>query len=193
MFTGIVETTAKIVHKTDHGLTIERPELFDDIHIGASISVGGICLSVVEFDDTSMRFDVVPETFAKTNLGGLMTGDYVNLERALKASGRFEGHVVQGHIEGTADVADIRKKNTGAELLLSIPDELMAFVIPKGSIAVDGVSLTIASTEGNGCTIALIPHTLERTTLGDLQQGDRVNIETDVLGRTILTYLSRRP
>lgn len=193
MFTGIVETTAKILTKSDSGLIVERPAMFDDIAIGSSISVGGICLSVVEFDDTSMRFDVVPETFAKTNLGGLMTGDYVNLERALRADGRFEGHVVQGHIEGTADVAEIRKQKTGAELLLSIPEDIMAFVIPKGSIAVDGVSLTVASVEGNGCTIALIPHTLERTTLGDLQQGDRVNIETDILGRTILTHLSRRP
>lgn len=193
MFTGLIETTAKILAKTDSGLTIERPTVFNDIKVGSSINVSGVCLSVVKMDGESMSFDVVPETFAKTNLGGLVAGDYVNLERALRADGRFEGHVVQGHIEGTADVAEIRKKSTGAELLLSMRDEVIAFVVPKGSIAVDGVSLTVASVEGNGCTIALIPHTLEQTTLGDLQQGDRVNIETDILGRTILTHLSRRP
>lgn len=193
MFTGIVETSAKILKKTDAGLTVERPAAFDDLRIGSSISVSGICLSAVAFDDDSMSFDVVPETFAKTNLGGLHVGEYVNLERSLRADGRFEGHVVQGHVEGTAEVARIEKKETGAEVVLSLREEIAAFVVPKGSIAVDGVSLTVASVEGNGCTIALIPLTLEKTTLGDLQQGDIVNIETDILGRTILTHLSRRP
>lgn len=193
MFTGLIETTAKILEKSDSSLTVERPSMFDDVKIGSSISIGGICLSVVELDDTSMKFDVVPETFVRTNLAGLEKGDYVNLERALRADGRFEGHVVQGHTEGTAEVAEIRKKKTGAELLLSMPEEIIVFVVPKGSICVDGVSLTVAAVEGNSCTIALIPHTLEHTTLGDLQQGDRVNIETDILGRTILTHLSRRP
>jgi riboflavin synthase len=191
MFTGIVEATAKILKKSDDSLVIDRPSTFDDIKNGSSISVSGVCLSVVQFDDTSMTFDVVPETFARTTFNGLTSGDYVNLERALRADGRFDGHVVQGHVEGTAEVAQIRKKKTGAEVVLSMNDELATCMIPKGSVAVDGVSLTIATAEGNGCTIALIPHTLEQTTLGDLQQGDLVNIETDILGRTILTHLSR--
>ncbi len=192
MFTGIVETSGKIIEKSDSGLTIERPAIFDDCKIGSSINVSGVCLSIIRFDDVSMSFDVVPETFSRTNLGALNVGDYVNLERALQANGRFEGHVVQGHIEGTAEVAEIRKKQTGAEIILSMHEDLIAFVIPKGSIAVDGVSLTVVTVEGGACSIALIPHTLEWTTLGDLQQGDRVNIETDILGRTILTHLSRR-
>jgi riboflavin synthase len=193
VFTGIIEATAKILQKTEPSLTVERPASFDDVKKGSSISVSGVCLSVVDVDAESMSFDVVPETFTKTNIAGLEVGDYVNLERALRADGRFEGHVVQGHIEGTAEVAQIRKKQSGAELVLSMREEIAAFVVPKGSIAVDGVSLTVASVEGDGCTIALIPLTLEQTTLGDLQQGDLVNIETDILGRTILTHLSRRP
>jgi riboflavin synthase len=192
MFTGIIEATAKILQKSDDGLTVERPAMFDDLKKGTSVSVSGVCLSVVQLDDTSMSFDVVPETFERTTFSSLATGDYVNLERALRADGRFEGHVVQGHVEGTAEVAQIRKKKTGAELVLSMTDDIMTFVIPKGSIAVDGVSLTVAAADGNGCTVALIPHTLEHTTLGDLQQGDIVNIETDILGRTILTHLSRK-
>lgn len=192
MFTGIVETSAKILEKTESGLTIERPTFFDDCKIGASINVSGVCLSIIRLDDASMSFDVVPETFLRTNLGALQVGEYVNVERALRANARFEGHVVQGHVEGTAEVAEIRKKATGAEIVFSMSEELIAFVIPKGSIAIDGVSLTVVSVEGCACSIALIPHTLEWTTLGDLEQGDRVNIETDILGRTILTHLSRR-
>ena len=193
MFTGIIETTAKILERNDSDLTVARPVSFDDLKTGSSICVSGICLSVIDMNDSAMSFDVVPETFVTTTFSGLEAGDYVNLERALRADARFEGHVVQGHIEGTAEVAEIRKKKTGAELVLSMNEDLIAFVIPKGSIAVDGVSLTVAAVQGDGCTIALIPHTLEHTTLGDLQQGDRVNIETDILGRTILTHLSRRP
>lgn len=192
MFTGIIETTAKILDISPAGLTIERPESFDDIKTGASICVSGVCLSIVNFNDSSMSFDVVKETWNKTNLGALMRGDYVNLERSLKADGRFEGHVVQGHVEGTADVASIENDSHGATLTLALPENLATLVVPKGSICVDGVSLTIATVQGDSCTIALIPHTREQTTLGDLQAGDSVNIETDILGRYILASLSKR-
>jgi riboflavin synthase len=192
MFTGIVETTAKILAITPAGLTIERPALFDDIKTGVSICVSGVCLSVVDFDDSSMSFDVVQETWDKTNLGGLLRGDYVNVERSLKANGRFEGHVVQGHVEGTAEIASVENTDTGATLILALPEHLATFVVPKGSICIDGVSLTVASVQGDSCTIALIPHTREVTTLGDLQAGDSVNIETDILGRYILSSLSKR-
>lgn len=192
MFTGIIETTGKILEKTETGFTIERPEMFDDIKLGGSISVSGVCLSVVQFDNNSMSFNVVDETWRKTKLGDLIKGDYVNLERSVRADSRLEGHVVQGHVEAVAEVAAMKKQATGAEMILTLPEEIAAYVVPKGSICVDGVSLTVAKLEGNGCTIALIPHTMEITTLGDLDAGDHVNIETDVLGRYILSFLSKR-
>lgn len=195
MFTGIVESTAKIFLNTKHGLTIARPKMFDDLKIGSSISVSGVCLSIVTFDDASISFDVIDETWKKTTLGNMKTGDYVNLERAVPAAGRFEGHVVQGHVQGTAEVADVKhRKDTskGSEITLGIPDELGLLVIPKGSIAIDGVSLTVIDTAENNCTIGLIPHTLAHTTLGDLQAGDIVNIETDIFGRYVLSFLLKR-
>lgn len=192
MFTGIVETTAKILDRSESGLIIERPETFDDIKIGGSISVSGVCLSVVKCDANSMSFNVVDETWRRTKLGDLVKGDYVNLERSVRADSRLEGHVVQGHIEAVAEIAEMTKGPHGAEMTLTLPEEVATCVVPKGSIAVDGVSLTVAKLEGNGCTIALIPHTMEITTLGDLNAGDRVNIETDILGRYILSFLSKR-
>lgn len=185
MFTGIVETTGAVLQTRPDGMTVERPAMFDDITLGSSIAVAGVCLTVVAFDDASMRFDIVPETFAKTTLGSKKPGDRVNLERAMLATSRFEGHIVQGHVDGVASVEGIGEweKGKGVILTIVLPDSLLPFVVPKGSICIDGVSLTIAALEGNRCTVALIPHTLEITTLGSLKKGDSVNIETDVLLR----------
>lgn len=186
MFTGIVETTVAVLDRTDTGLTLERPATFDDIRLGSSISVAGVCLSVIAFDERSMSFDVVPETLAKTKLSELRPGDRVNLERSMRAGDRFEGHVVQGHVEGVARVVFLKP---GGQLSITIPSELCRFIIPKGSITLDGVSLTIADITDDICTIALIPHTLEHTTLGSLQPGDAVNIETDVMVRSLLSTI----
>ena len=196
VFTGIVETTAKVLQKTDTGLVLERPRTFTDITIGSSICVSGACLSVVGLDDQTMRFDVVPETWRRTNLGDLHIGDCVNLERSLRADGRFEGHVVQGHVEGTGLVTCYLPAGQAGSLhdretilTVQIPKDLLSFVIEKGGIAIDGVSLTVAKMEGDQCTIALIPHTLEVTTLGSLKEGERVNIETDVMGRYMMSIV----
>ncbi len=199
MFTGIIETTAKIIENTGNRLVLERPAIFDDIKLGSSIAVSGACLSVVAFDDHSMRFDVVEETLQKTKLGELKIGDSVNLERSMKASDRFEGHVVQGHVEGKALVTsyslarpkltseggllETRDDPSSATLTIELPENLVPNVVSKGSIAIDGVSLTVASIEGNLCTIAIIPHTLKITTLENLREKDHVNIETDILAR----------
>ena len=179
MFTGIIETMAKVVQKTDSGMVIARPLSFDDVKIGSSISVSGVCLSVVQLTESQMSFDVVPETWSRTKLGSVRQGDAVNLERSLKASDRFEGHIVQGHVEGTGSVTDIHS----GEMKISLPMPLMKHVVEKGSIALDGVSLTVAKIDGDVVTVALIPHTLKVTTLGTLHTGDLVNIETDILGR----------
>lgn len=193
MFTGIIETTAAILRKTDDSLVLERPASFTDLSVGCSIAVSGVCLSAVSFDDASMSFNVVGETWARTNLGDKKEGDRVNLERALAANGRFEGHVVQGHIEGTAEVMEWKKDGKWTMLALSLPDTLLPYIAFKGSIAIDGVSLTVAALDKNACAIALIPHTLEVTTLGALRPGDRVNIETDILARYVESLLSKRP
>ena len=357
MFTGIIEAQAEISKIADNGIFVELPKNFDDIKIGSSISVSGACLSVVSFDENTMEFDVIPETWNKTKLGSLRVGDKVNLERAMKASDRFEGHIVQGHVEGVGEVISLspqcpfssppsplstvsslspqppspegrggliggkdwkefckrkkiakiileraklmRRKPTSSEailwgalrrkqvgdatfrrqhpvgmfildfychearlgieidggihkkkdqikndrereqvmianrdiriirftndevlndlenvirriekeiknsplpsgegpgereefdklssrLVISVSDDLLRFIVNKGSITIDGVSLTVASVSGNEITVALIPHTLENTTLGSLNKGDKVNIETDVLVR----------
>ena len=189
MFTGIIETTATLLEKTDTGLTVERPASFADLKMGSSIAVAGVCLSVIELTAESMRFDVVGETWTKTTLGDRRVGDAVNLERSLPANGRFEGHIVQGHVEGTAVVEALRQEGQWTMLSVRLPADTVPLIVPKGSIAIDGVSLTIASLDGDLCTIALIPHTLAVTTLGTLKPGIHVNIETDVLGRYVRRLL----
>ncbi|NOS68213.1 MAG: riboflavin synthase [Candidatus Peribacteraceae bacterium] len=183
MFTGIIEATATVLNTSSTGLTIERPALFDDIKIGSSISVSGVCLSVVELRSSSMRFDVVEETWKKTKLAELKKGDRVNLERSMKASDRIEGHIVQGHVEGVGTVNSVKRKEKSTEIIFHF--SLLSFhsIVPKGSIAIDGVSLTVADVHDQSVTIALIPHTVENTTLGSLKKGDHVNIETDVMVR----------
>lgn len=186
MFTGIVEKTAKILQQGNGRLMIERPALFDDLKIGSSVSISGICLTVTDLDDHTLTFDVMPETLRKTTLGSLSSGDVVNLERALPAHGRFEGHVVQGHVEGTGEVIGLEKLGADVRLVIRVPAVLQSAIVPQGSVAVDGVSLTVAAVGTDTFTVALIPATLAGTTLGAKRIGDRVNIETDVLVRTLL-------
>lgn len=197
MFNGIVETRVPVLKKTDTGLTLQRPATFDDLVVGCSISVSGVCLSVVKFDKKSMSFNVVGETWARTNLGDRQTGQPVNVERSVRADGRWEGHIVQGHVEDTAKVLDLSSDGQWVRLAIRIPKLLRPFVVFKGAICLDGVSLTVADVRGDRCEIALIPHTLEVTTLGLLKPGDRVNIETDVIARYCQTlvapYLSSVP
>ena len=181
MFTGIVEATAQIKENSGDRLVIERPPSWGDLSIGASISVSGACLSIVELTDDYMIFDVVVETQEKTSLGSKKSG-WINLERAIRADQRLDGHMVQGHIDGTGKV---KYKVENGKLLIDMPKELIKYCIQKGSIAIDGVSLTIADIQENAVAVALIPHTMEHTTLGDLQEGDIVNIETDIVGRYI--------
>ncbi len=186
MFTGIIEATAEVLARDDHSIIIARPRGFDDLKLGSSIAISGVCLTVVKMDEASLIFDVVPETFAKSAMGKLKKGDCVNLERAMRADGRFDGHVVQGHIEGVGEVTKIDAQTSGLMLSLRVPSALLPFIIPKGSITLDGVSLTVASVDKDIVTVALIPETLKRTTFGDRKPGDQVNIETDIFMRALL-------
>jgi riboflavin synthase len=180
MFTGIIEATALIKKKTDDLLIIERPQIFDDIVIGSSISVSGVCLSVVKMNNTELEFNVVKETWNLTNLRSIKEGDMVNLERSVRADQRLDGHIVQGHVEGVAEII----KNEKEDLVIRMPKDLIKFCVHKGSIAINGVSLTIASIEGEELGVALIPHTRENTTFGTLKAGDSVNIERDITTRS---------
>jgi riboflavin synthase len=188
VFTGIVETTAPVLERTDARLTLVRPAVFD-IYKGCSIAVNGVCLTLVEFDADRMVFDVVGETWRRTNLGDLLVGNTVNLERAMKAHGRFEGHIVQGHVEDVAIMEEWKDDGQWKQLTVRVPDRLTLSIVEKGSIALDGMSLTVAKIDGDLLTVALIPHTLEITTIGLRQPGDRINVETDILAH----YVRKQP
>ncbi|HLC76062.1 MAG TPA: riboflavin synthase [Candidatus Peribacterales bacterium] len=185
MFTGLIEEVTEVLERTDHNLVIGRPPSFDDIHIGSSIAVSGACLTVSSIDDDAVGFDVHAETWSRTKLGSLRKGDPVNLERALKVGDRFEGHIVQGHVDC---VALVTRQSIPVEPLLPFltiqyPPSLRHLIVEKGSIAVDGVSLTVVSVDDQIFSVALIPETLKRTTLGILKEGDTVNLETDIMGK----------
>ncbi len=193
MFTGIIEATAPVLLKTDRTLEIARPHQFDDLLIGSSIAVAGVCLSVTAFDDVSMTFDVVEETWKRSKLGSLKQGDDVNLERSVLADHRLDGHVVQGHVEGVGCIKErfiqACLPDRQGTLVIEMPKKLNKYCVQKGAIAIDGVSLTIAESQGDTITVALVPHTIANTTLASLRPGDEVNIETDIVGRYLYAFI----
>jgi len=195
MFTGIIECMGIVVDsRTAAGgrrLRVDGGPLVSECAPGASVCISGVCLTVACCAPPLFEFDVIRETLAKTTLGRRRPGDPVNLERSLRVGDRLDGHFVQGHVETTAEVVNIRDNATEHVISLRPTREVRAFMVPKGSIALDGVSLTIAGIDADAFSIALIPTTLERTTLGRLRRGDFVNVETDMVVRTIVHWLSR--
>jgi riboflavin synthase len=195
MFTGIVQAMG-VVRSIQRGstgtrLALDAPDLTRPIPAGASICVSGACLTVTHCGEISIEFDVVAETLSRSTLGSWSPGRRVNLERSLGAGDFLDGHLVHGHVDGTARVADIRRGREGHVVTFVADEELMPFVIPKGAIALDGVSLTIAEVNRDTFNVALIPTTLAATTLGSLRGGDWVNVETDIVARTIVTTMQR--
>jgi riboflavin synthase len=190
MFTGLVEEIGTVRSVTAVGdgarVVIEAATVLEDATIGASIAVNGCCLTVVELDSDSWAADAVPETLDRTNIGTLRAGDRVNLERPLAANGRYGGHVVQGHVDATATVARIDRLDDGSHrYTFDLPAGIADYVVEKGSIAVDGISLTVAAVEPSSFSIAVIPHTHEVTTIGRRTVGDAVNVEADVLAKYV--------
>jgi riboflavin synthase len=185
MFTGIVSERGRVVGFTDGRLEIEAPATASDAAIGDSVSVSGACLTVVSVADGRLAFDVVPETVGRTSFARLQPGQGVNLEQSVRASDRLDGHVVQGHVDGVGTVRALEPEGDGMRLTVEAPAELLRYVVEKGSVAVEGVSLTVAGLHDDAFEIALIPHTLGETTLGDLRPGDAVNIEVDVLAKYV--------
>ena len=189
MFTGIIEEIGQLKTISRRGntllLTISAKLILSDIHIGDSIAVNGVCLTVTQFNQSSFTADVMPVTFQTSNLSVLKPNSQVNLERAMAANGRFGGHIVSGHIDGIATI--IEKSITENAILyhIKLPDELSHYCIVKGSIAIDGTSLTLVNVVKNVIAVALIPHTREKSILGNKNVGDSVNIECDILAKQL--------
>lgn len=190
MFTGIIEELGKIRQITTNKIQIECKKVLFDAKVGDSIAVNGVCLTVTELGKDFFNADVSPETMRITALGSLQNGDYANLERALPSNGRFGGHIVTGHIDGTGMSKCIEKSGDFYNIQIEIPDEFSKYAAKKGSIAVNGISLTIAEISGNIITIAVIPHTYENTNLKTLKQGEFVNVEVDILAKYVEKFLS---
>lgn len=196
MFTGIVQTTAAILDSTatDTGrrLAVERGQLQAEVRHGDSICVSGVCLTAVDITEDRLGFDVIHETLIKTTIESLSVGDKVNLEPAVTPSQPMGGHFMQGHVDGLAVVDEIHQDAGEWRMTLKPEtDSMMDYIIPRGSIAIDGVSLTLARVGDESFDVALIPATLEMTTLGGLKAGDKVNIEADILAKTIVHQLGR--
>jgi riboflavin synthase len=195
MFTGIVETVG-IIEGVEPGddltrLVVEAEPIADGVEPGDSVAVNGGCLTVTSNCDGRLSFEAVRETMERTSLGDLKIGARVNLERAMRAGDRLDGHIVQGHVDGVGTVRQMVREGNDVRLQIDCDPELAGCVVEKGSITVDGVSLTVAALSPSGFEVALIPHTLEVTTLCDRQPHDRVNLEADVLGKYVKRYLER--
>jgi riboflavin synthase len=194
MFTGIIEKTARIIGVAD-GPKFRRLTLashWTDLSGGESIAINGVCLTVAEITDGEIGFDVIAETLSKTNLGLLKAGDSVHVERALRVGDRLDGHFVQGHVDGVATLNERIDDDKETRLSLQVPFDLSKYIVPKGSVAIDGVSLTVAAARGTIFEVALIPTTVNVTNLGLHAVGWPFNLETDILSKTVVSWLERR-
>ena len=193
MFTGIVEeigTVKKIARGQKAYLEIQADKIFSDIHIGDSIAVNGVCLTVTGFSGKVFTADVMNETFSRSSLGSLKTGSHVNLERAMSANGRFGGHIVSGHIDGTGKITNIKKDGNAVWYKISADENIIKYTVEKGSIAIDGISLTVARVEKDNFSVSIIPHTSEETILSEKKAGDTVNLENDIIGKYVERFLN---
>lgn len=189
MFTGIIEeigTVKEIRHSGDSSfIKIQAEKIFEDMHIGDSIAVNGLCLTVTEFNNNIFRADVMNETLNRSSLGSLKQGSPVNLERAMSANGRFGGHIVSGHIDGTGIISDIKNDGIAIWYTVTAKPEIMHYIVEKGSVAIDGISLTVARVTENNFSVSIIPHTAGNTILSYKKSGDVVNLENDIIGKYI--------
>lgn len=196
MFTGIIEETGKIksvtIGSASAVLTIEASKVLEDVSDGDSIAVNGVCLTVTSFTDRYFTADVMHETLDRSSLGTLRSGSTVNLERAMKADGRFGGHIVSGHIDGTGIVTDIKRDDNATWYTISTSPDITRLIVEKGSIAIDGISLTVASVTDSSFRVSIIPHTSAETTLSIRKTGDTVNLENDCIGKYVEKLLQPR-
>ncbi|MDX1439818.1 MAG: riboflavin synthase [Rubricoccaceae bacterium] len=195
MFTGIIETVGQIegVSQLEGGCRLRITTQFaSELRVDESVAVNGVCLTVVSNDDHTFETIAVEETLAKTNVGDLSKGDPANLERAMKANGRFDGHIVQGHVDATGTIKSIEQLADSWLITIAFSEEFAANLIPQGSITVDGISLTVARLTNKTFSVAIIPHTWEQTTVHTWKPGRRVNLEFDVIGKYVARILESR-
>ena len=185
MFTGIVEEVGSIAEKTPTRLVVRAKTTLEGTRVGDSISINGACLTVVELRDGTLAVDVVPESLRRTNLDKVAPGDPVDLERAVAVGDRLGGHMVQGHVEATGNVVSLQPDGEAVIIEFQAPPDIMRYVVAKGFIAVDGISLTVVECNSTSFTVSMIPYTLENTVLGSRRAGDRVNLETDIVARYV--------
>ncbi len=195
MFTGIIEAVGTVTEIEPEGelvrLTIRAPEVSDGLRIGDSVAVSGACLTVTALVEDRLRFDGIRETLERTALGDLRAGSRVNLERPLRANARLDGHIVQGHVDGVGSVRRLERRDEDVRLFVDSDREFTDLLVEKGSVAIDGVSLTVVGVEDASFDVALIPHTLEHTTLGERRPGDRLNLEADILAKYVKRFVER--
>ena len=185
MFTGIVQELGK-VNKFENGrISITGPEIQREINVGDSININGVCLTAVNVDKHYFEVDVIPETISRTNLGKLTIGDLVNLELALRPTDRMGGHIVQGHVDGTGSISSIKKDGTSYIIGIKVQKKFMKYIVEKGFIAIDGISLTVSSITNNEFEVSVIPHTFAVTVLSLRKVGDYVNLEVDITAKYI--------
>jgi riboflavin synthase len=196
MFTGIVGEVGSVAEVAETGrsrrLSISGPHTHPGLSVGDSVAVNGVCLTVVAVGPDLFDLETVPETLERTNLGALGPGAVVNLERPVAAGGRFDGHIVQGHVDAVATVRSLRSDDESSRLWFDVAAEHHRYIVRKGSIALDGVSLTVSGVDESGFEVVLIPHTLEATTFGALAVGDQVNVEVDVLAKYVERLMEAR-
>lgn len=189
MFTGIIEEIGTIL-EIKKGiksavLSVKADKIMEDMHNGDSIAVNGVCLTVISFTGGRFDADIMPETLNRSSLGHLKPGSHVNLERAMAADGRFGGHIVAGHIDGTGTIQEIKKDDNAVWYTINAGDKIMRYIIEKGSVAIDGISLTIAQTGKDYFKVSIIPHTIQETILEEKKKGDIVNLENDCVGKYV--------
>jgi riboflavin synthase len=189
MFTGIVEEIGSLRAYEPTGIVIEAQHILEDLNIKDSISVDGICLTVTERGENWFRVDTMPETLRRTRLGSLQVGDPINLERSLLANGRMGGHMVQGHVEACVPILELSVDGIGLDVIFELPKQLKSYIVPKGFIALNGISLTVVDVWDDRFSISLIPYTREHTNFGQARVGSQINVETDIIGRYVAQFL----
>lgn len=196
MFTGIIEELGTVIKLDQQGvsarITIEADKVLENTKLGDSIAVNGVCLTVTDLGKSKFCADVMAETLRRSSLGVLKKGSKVNLERAMAADGRFGGHMVSGHIDGTGEIAKISPEGTAVWYTIEAPESILDGIVEKGSIAIDGISLTVAAVTEHDFSVSIIPHTGANTTLSLKKQGDIVNLENDVVGKYVQKFLSKK-
>ena len=189
MFTGIIEEKGEVVeikrNGTDSFIRIRTKKILDDVRLGDSIAVNGVCLTVTRMDSNIFQADVMNETLNRSSLGRLSSGSYVNLERAMQAGGRFGGHIVSGHIDGTGRISSIKNDGIAVWYTVLAGSGILRYIVEKGSVAIDGISLTVAKVTDHDFSVSVIPHTAEMTILSSKKIGDIVNLENDIIGKYV--------